>query len=308
MVNVAVIAAAGKGTRLMPATKEQPKEMLPIISQGTVKPILHLIIEQLAASGINKMFLITGREKRAVEDHFIENYDFLEEFSGKGDIQNMMKEYYELLSKINISYISQPRPEGFGAAAQLAETHFGNSESFFLTSGDSIVFSLKKGHSTNFINRLTEAHKKHDADATLAFFKTEDVSKYGVIIGEEMQDGVVKVSRVVEKPKEPISNLAIVGKYVFKPIIFHALKKIGLGVGQEKQLTDAIQWLIEKGFKVVAIPLEKDEVYLDIGNPQTYLEAFITTSMFDEKLKKITIDRFSTLMNFYKNIDGNNDG
>jgi len=301
MVDVAVIAAAGRGTRLMPATKEQPKEMLPIVSQGMIKPILHLIVEQLYTSGINKIFVVTGREKRAVEDHFIQNYSLVDELANKVDIKNMLQDFYDNLSKINISYINQPRPEGFGAAVQLSETHVNNTSSFFLTSGDSIVFSLKNGHSTNFVKRLVAAHKTHDADATLAFFKTDDVSKYGVIVGEELSGGTIKVNRVIEKPKEPISNLAIVGKYVFKPIIFHALKKIGLGVGQEKQLTDAIEWLIEKGFKVIAIPLKEDEVYLDIGNPQTYTEAFLTTSLFDASLRKTTIQKFNELANFYNN-------
>ena len=229
MVNIAVIAAAGKGTRLIPATKEQPKEMLPIISQGLIKPVLHLIVEQLYASGISKLFVITGRDKRAVVDHFTQNYELMDGLSNKSDIKIMLQEFYDILNKINISYINQPRPEGFGAAVQLAENYISSSDSFLLTSGDSIVFSLKDGHSTDFIKRLTETHKKHDADATLAFFKIKDVSKYGVIVGEE-SDEIINVSKVVEKPKEPISNLAIVGKYVFKPVIFHALKKIGFGV------------------------------------------------------------------------------
>ncbi len=301
MVSIAVIAAAGKGTRLMPATKEQPKEMLPIVSNGMIKPILHLIVEQLHASGINKIFMITGRDKRAVEDHFIQNYQLLDELSNKADIKKMLQDFYDILGKINISYINQPRPEGFGAAVQLAENYLNNSDSFFLTSGDSIVFSLRDGHSTNFIKRITDAHIKYDADATLAFFKAEDVSKYGVITGEEINDGLIKVEKVVEKPKEPISNLAIVGKYVFKPMIFHALKKTGLGVGQEKQLTDAIQWLIEKGFRVIAIPLKQDEVYLDIGNPQTFVEALVTTALFDSNLKGSTTKKFDELINFYNN-------
>lgn len=306
MVDTAVIAAAGKGTRLMPATKEQPKEMLPIISQNMVKPILHLIVEQLYRSSVNKIFVITGRDKRAVEDHFIQNYALIEELSNKTDIKNMLQEFYDILSKINISYINQPRPEGFGAAVQLAENYISSTSSFFLTSGDSIVFSLKNGHSTDFVNRLINAHNEHDADATLAFFKAEDVSKYGVIVGEETSDGIIKINKVIEKPKDPISNLAIVGKYVFKPIIFHALKKIGLGVGNEKQLTDAIEWLIEKGFKVIAIPLKPDEVYLDIGNPQTYVEAFLTTSFVDPNLKKVTIEKFNQLNNFYNNFQDDN--
>lgn len=307
MVSISIIAAAGKGTRLMPVTKEQPKEMLPIVSQGMIKPILHLIVEQLYTSGINKIFMITGRDKRVVVDYFIQNYELIDGLANRADIKNMLQDFYNILSKINISYINQPRPEGFGAAVQLAENYINSSDSFFLTSGDSIVFSLKNGHSTDFIKRLTDAHKKYDADATLAFFKAEDVSRYGVIVGDEDGD-IINVSKVIEKPKEPVSNLAIVGKYVFKPVIFHALKKTGLGVGQEKQLTDAIQWLIEKGFKVIAIPLKKDEVYLDIGNPQTYIEALLTTAFFDPILKSITTEKFNELNNFYRHSGEHYDG
>lgn len=300
MIKSAVIAAAGRGIRLMPSTKEQPKEMLPIVDQGKIKPILHLVIEQIHDAGIKKMFLITGREKRAIEDHFTQNYDILEQITDK-EALNSIEGFYKILNNVKLSYINQPRPEGFGAAAHLAKEYVSHEDSFYMTSGDSIVYSLNQGPSTDFITRLKNVHEKTDADATLAVFETDTPQRYGVVIGEESEDGTLRLTKVVEKPSEPISNLAICGKYMFKPTIFHALEKTGVGVGGEKQLTDAIEWLIERGFKVVAMKLNPDEVYMDIGNPKTYVEAFVTTALFDSKLKKFTQDKIDQLANFYSN-------
>lgn len=300
MIKSAVIAAAGRGIRLMPSTKEQPKEMLPIVDQGKIKPILHLVIEQIHDAGIKKMFLITGREKRAIEDHFTQNYDILEQITNKEALDSI-EGFYKILNNVKLSYINQPRPEGFGAAAHLAKEYVSHEDSFYMTSGDSIVYSLNQGPSTDFITRLKNVHEKTDADATLAVFETDTPQRYGIVVGEEGEDGILRLTKVVEKPSEPISNLAICGKYMFKPTIFHALEKTGVGVGGEKQLTDAIQWLIERGFKVVAMKLNPDEVYMDIGNPKTYVEAFVTTALFDSKLKKFTQDKIDQLANFYSN-------
>lgn len=299
MIKSAVIAAAGRGTRLFPSTKEQPKEMLPIIDQGKIKPILHLVIEQIHAARINKMFLITGREKRAIEDHFTQNYEILEQLTDK-EALDTTESFYKILNNIKLSYINQPRPEGFGAAAYLAKEYVSHEDSFYMTSGDSIIYSLNFGPSTDFITRLMEAHESTNADATLAVFETDTPQRYGLVQGEDFGNGILKLTKVVEKPQQPISNLAICAKYIFKPIIFHALEKTGLGVGGEKQLTDAIQWMIERGFKVMAIKLRPDEFYMDIGNPKTYVEAFVTSSLFDSKLKSFTQNRFMQLSEFWK--------
>jgi len=299
MIRSAVIAAAGRGTRLMPSTKEQPKEMLPIVDQGKIKPILNLIIEQIHDAGISKMFVITGRDKRAIEDHFTQNYGILEHITDKEALDST-ESFYNFLGKIKLSYINQPRPDGFGAAAYLAKEYIGHEDSFYFTSGDSIVYSLSKGPSNDFITRLKDAHEKHGADATLAVFETDTPERYGVVLGEEDESGVMHLNRVVEKPQEKISNLAICGKYIFKPTIFHALEKVGAGLKGEKQITDAIEWLIEKGYKVIAIKLRPDEIYMDIGNPKTYVEAFITTSLFDSKLNEFTKSKVEHLTEFYK--------
>lgn len=299
MIRTAVIAAAGRGTRLMPATKEQPKEMLPIVDSGKIKPILGLIIEQLHDAGINKMFLITGREKRAIEDHFTQDYGILEHLNDK-EILESTEAFYKMLNSTSISYINQPRPDGFGAATLLAKNHVSGEDSFYMTSGDSIVYSLSKGPSPDFINRFKEVHEKSGADATLAVFETDTPERYGIVSGDDNGDGTMNITKIVEKPKDPETNLAVCAKYMFKPTIFEALEKTGIGVGGEKQLTDAIEWLIENGRKVVAMKLKPDEVYMDIGNPKTYVEAFVTTAMFDSALKSFTQGRVEYLQNFYK--------
>jgi UTP--glucose-1-phosphate uridylyltransferase len=300
MIKSAVIAAAGRGTRLMPSTKEQPKEMLPIVDQGKIKPILNLIVEQIHDAGISKMFVITGRDKRAIEDHFTQNYGILEHITDKEALEST-ESFYNFLGKIKLSYINQPRPDGFGAAAYLSKEYVGHEDSFYFTSGDSIVYSLNKGPSNDFITRMTNAHEKYGADATLAVFETDNPERYGVAIGEEDSQGIMCLNRVVEKSQERISNLAICGKYMFKPTIFQALEKVGSGVGGEKQITDAIEWLIENGYKVIAIKLRPDEIYMDIGNPKTYVEAFVTTSIYDSKLKDFTKNKLEQLIKFYKN-------
>jgi UTP--glucose-1-phosphate uridylyltransferase len=300
MIKSAVIAAAGRGTRLMPSTKETPKEMLPIIDKGKIKPILHLIIEQIAAAGINKMFIITGRGKRAIEDHFTQNYSVLEHLTDK-DALDSLEGFYKILNNVKLSYINQPRPEGFGAATYLAKEYVSHEDSFYMTSGDSIIYSLSKGPSTDFITRLKNAHEKVDADVTIAVFETDTPQRYGIAVTEPLEEGILKVNQVIEKPVNPPSNLAICGKYMFKSTIFHSLEKTGLGVGGEKQLTDAIEWLIDRGYKVVAIKLQPDEIYMDVGNPKTYIEAFVTTSMFDSNLNSFTKEKFEKLLNFYKN-------
>ena len=299
MLRSAVIAAAGRGTRLMPTTKEQPKEMLPIIDNGIVKPVLNLIMEQISSAGMEKIFVITGRDKRAIEDHFTQNYGILENITHKETLESM-EGFYKFLNDMKISYINQPRPEGFGAAAHLAKEYLSHEDSFYFTSGDSLVYSLKHGPSNDFISRLNRVHEETNADATLAVFETDTPQRYGVVLGDADENGTLHLNKVVEKPKEPVSNLAICGKYIFKQPIFHALEKIGVGVGGEKQITDAIQWLIDRGYKVVAMKLDPDEMYMDIGNPKTYVEAFVTTAMFDSKLKNFTQGRFSELIDFYK--------
>ncbi|MEM2851476.1 MAG: sugar phosphate nucleotidyltransferase [Candidatus Bathyarchaeia archaeon] len=271
----AVIPAAGLGTRLLPATKEQPKEMLPVFvkSEGGrlfLKPLLQVIFEQLFKTGVREFCVITGRTKRAIEDHFTPDNGFLEALKRKNkfDIVEDLERFYAMLRKSTILWVNQPEPTGFGDAVLLAHS-FAKSEDFLVHAGDSYIISEENQH----IKRLIEVHERKNAAATILVFEAEDPRQYGVIEGKLTEKNVIEVSRLIEKPEKPPSNLAIAPVYVFKPVIFEALAKTPIGKGGEKQLTDAIQILVDWNFEVFAVLLRPGEKYLDIGNPETYWTA-----------------------------------
>jgi len=271
----AVIPAAGLGTRLLPATKEHPKEMLPVFVKSgdgrlILKPLLQVIFEQLFETGVREFCVITGRTKRAIEDHFTPDYGFLEDLKRKNkfDVVEDLERFYGMLRKSTILWVNQPEPTGFGDAVHLAHS-FAKSEDFIVHAGDSYIISEKNQH----IKRLIEVHKKERTAATILVFEAEDPRPYGVIEGTPIEKNVIKVRRLIEKPEKPPSNFAIAPVYVFKPVIFDALTKTPLGKGRERQLTDAIQILVDWGLEVFAVLLKPDERYLDIGNPETYWTA-----------------------------------
>ena len=281
MIRKVVIAAAGLGTRLLPATKEQPKEMLPVFAPGSnewegskplLKPLLQLVLEQLCDVGLTHFCFVIGRGKRAIEDHFTQDESFLATLRnrGKDDLALVLEGFYERLQGSKIVWVNQPEPKGFGDAVLKARPCVGD-EDFLVVAGDSYVISRGNAH----LKRLMKSFYEFEADALLVTQKIEDPRQHGIIEFEELGDGVLKVKRAIEKPEEPTSNMAILPFYAFRPVIFEALEKTRLGKGGEMQLTDGIQTLIDWGLKVYAIQLNSDEVRLDIGNPQTYWEALI---------------------------------
>ncbi len=272
-IRKAVITAAGLGTRLLPMSKELPKEMLPVFSAGkngmTLKPLLQALFEQLCVCGLAEFCFIVGRGKRAIEDHFTPDYDFLAylQTSGKPELHEEMKSFYERVEKSSIIWINQPFPKGFGDAVLLAKDFVGDDD-FLVAAGDTFVSSREN----DLVKRLMQLHHSTDDSASLVVLEVEDPRKYGVV---EVTDdsGHLKVVSAVEKPEAPRSNLAVVPLYVFKPMIFSELKAIRPGLHGELQLTDAIQRLIELGTNVHAVKLRQDETRFDIGTPQTYWEA-----------------------------------
>jgi UTP--glucose-1-phosphate uridylyltransferase len=270
-----VITAAGLGTRLLSATKEMPKEMLPLFSTSSngnlsLKPVLQLIFEQLYDVGFREFCFIVGRGKRSIEDHFTPDYSYVELLKGRGK-KNLAIELEGFYSKIEssvITWINQPEPRGFGDAVLKAEPFVGN-EPFLVHAGDTYIISQENSH----IRRLLHAHEARRPSATLTLKEIHDHKKlYGC--AEVNIDGpVMRVVRVVEKPEKPISNLAIMPVYIFEPEIFEAIKETGPGVGGEIQLTDAIQKLIDIQKPVEAIKLREDEIRLDVGTSETYWEA-----------------------------------
>lgn len=274
MIRKAVIPAAGRGTRMLPATKETPKEMLPIFGAGRkgevcVKPLLQLIFEQLYETEVREFCFVVGKGKESIINHFTSDGDILEslKFKGNNDIAQELAGFYDKLQAVSVNFVSQPEAKGFGDAVLRAEPFV--YESFMVHAGDSLILSKGNEH----LSRMKDVHERYESDATFLVQEVEDATPFGVIEGTEIEEGVYSVSNVVEKPVKPPTNLAITALYVFTPAIFTALKSVSKGIGGELQLTDGIQKLIENGSTVSGVRLEDGEYWLDIGKPHSYWEA-----------------------------------
>ncbi|WP_226672063.1 UTP--glucose-1-phosphate uridylyltransferase GalU [Rossellomorea aquimaris] len=239
-VRKAIIPAAGLGTRFLPATKAQPKEMLPIVD----KPTIQYIVEEAVKSGIEDILIVSGRGKRAIEDHFDKSYE-LEETLLKKEKFNRLEEIQDISSLANIHYVRQKEPRGLGHAIGCASQFIGN-EPFAVLLGDDIVES-----DTPCLKQLIDVFEKYQSSVLgVQEVPDEDISKYGVISplqNQTLDDNLVSISSVVEKPKreEAPSNYAIMGRYVLTPDILPILETLPPGSGNEIQLTDAIKILNE---------------------------------------------------------------
>jgi UTP--glucose-1-phosphate uridylyltransferase len=275
VIRKVVVPAAGLGTRLFPATKEQPKEMLPIFSRLVngyvgVKPLLQLVFEQLYDSGFREFCFVVGRGKRSIEDHFTPDHNSVLTLKdrGKDDQALDLDGFYAKLKTSTIIWVNQPEPRGFGNAVLMAQP-FVQNEHCLVHAGDTYIVSENAGH----LKLLMEVYDRLNADAVFLVQEIEDPRQFGIIEAKEIERRVYRVKAAVEKPEKPATNLAIMPIYIFHPVVFKALEKIILGKGGEFQLTDAIQKLIEWGLNVYAVQLSSDEVRLDIGSPETYWEA-----------------------------------
>ena len=269
-----VITAAGKGTRLLPMTKELPKEMMPVFSKLNGKkyvlPLLQLIFEQLFESDIKEYCFVVGRGKRSIEDHFTPDNSFLKNTSKKNKIE--ITNFYKKIQNADLFWINQNEPKGFGDAVKNSEKFIGGND-FIVHAGDVAIIGSK----IHPVKRLIEAGKDPNVSAVLLFRKVSDPERHGVPTLEKISSKKFIVKKVIEKPKNPTSNLGLMPIYYFKPKIFEKLKKIKLGKGNEFQLTDAIQELIKSGEKVLAIPLLEKEKVLDVGTVESYMESQITS-------------------------------
>ena len=263
-----VITAAGKGTRLLPFTKEMPKEMMPIFSQTYTKnkvvlPLLQYIYEQLYSMSFRDYCFVVGREKRSIEDHFTPHETYLKELTG--DYKKLITKFYQKLENSHLVWINQNKPLGFGDAVKRAERYVGK-EDFIVHAGDVTILSSKHP-----ILRLIDTAKRNpDAKAILLCKKIKEYKKYGVPTVKKISNGLFSVTQVVEKPDKPKSDFGILPLYYFRSDIFSSLKKIKPGKGKEFQLTDAIQDLINKKQKVLAITLNKNEEEIDVGTVDSY--------------------------------------
>jgi len=267
-----VITAAGKGTRLLPFTKEIPKEMMPIFSnvftnKKVVSPLLQYVYEQLYSMSFRDYCFIVGREKRSIEDHFTPDEMYLKKLSR--DNKKIITKFYEKLEKSHLVWINQNKPLGFGDAVKRAEKYVGD-EDFILHAGDVAILS-KSNHPV--LRLINTAKKNPDVKAILLCKKISDSKRYGVPTIEKISNKLFNVIEVEEKPNKPKSEFGILPIYYFKSDIFLSLKKIKPGKNKEYQLTDAIQKLIQEKQKVLAITLERNEEEVDVGTVSSYKEA-----------------------------------
>lgn len=283
-VKKAVIPAAGLGTRFLPATKAQPKEMLPIVD----KPTIQYIIEEAVASGIEEILIITGRNKRAIEDHFDKSIELEQQLeqTGKDDVLNMVQ---DISNMANIYYIRQKEPKGLGHAISCAKTFVGN-EPFAVMLGDDVVDSK-----TPCLKQLIQCYNEYKTTILgVQQVAKEDVYKYGIVKGVNIDNNVYKVKDVVEKPKveEAPSNIAILGRYIITPRIFDILSNTRPGKGGEIQLTDALKTLM--GEEAMYAYTFEGRRY-DVGDKLGFLQATVEYALKREDLRKPFIEYLSVL-------------
>jgi len=275
MTEKIVIPVAGLGTRLLSATKEQPKEMLPVFAQDrhgilSVRPLVQLVFEQLFDFGFRKFFFVVGRGKRAIEDHFTSDQGFLRRLSNRAKNSQAaeLEFFYDKVQASTIVWVHQPAPKEFGHAVLRVESLLG-AEPFLVHAGDTYIMS----RIPTVLERLVTKHVKGSADATLTLQEVSDPRQYGVAEVDEAEKDDLRVKSVTEKPAKPRSNLAIMPLYTFSSVIFEALRVTLPDRGGEIQLTDAIHKLIETGHEVRAIKLREEDMRLDIGTPENYWHA-----------------------------------
>ncbi len=276
MIKSAVVPVAGLGTRLLPATKSQPKEMLPVAR----KPIVQYVAEELVANGVEQILFVTGRNKSSIEDHFDHDPELFRNLS-RTNKRELLDEvdFQDLRAKF--FYTRQALQRGLGDAMLCAE-NFAGEEPFVTALGDSIIGLNAQSKA---ISRMAELFEARHASCVLAVEEVplDQVSHYGIVQPAETVGEAFRISNLVEKPKpdKAPSNLAIAGRYVFSPLIFDMLHRVEPDARGEVQLTDAIQLLCEEGRRVFAVKLQPNERRYDIGNFPSYFETFVEFALAD---------------------------
>ncbi|EHL15006.1 UTP-glucose-1-phosphate uridylyltransferase [Peptoanaerobacter stomatis] len=274
-VRKAIIPAAGLGTRFLPATKAQPKEMLPIVD----KPTLQYIIEEAINSGIEEILIITGRNKKSIEDHFDKSIELEMELekSGKQELLEMVRYIGDM---INIQYIRQKEPRGLGHAILCAKS-FINDEPFAVILGDDIVDAQKP-----CLKQLIDVYNEYNTTIIgVQKVDEQDVSKYGIVQGKYIDDRIYLIKDLIEKPevdKAP-SNIAILGRYILKPDLFEILENQKPGKNNEIQLTDALKTLCERQ---AMYAYEFEGKRYDVGEKFGFLQATVEFALKNDELKE----------------------
>lgn len=283
-VKKAIIPAAGLGTRFLPATKSQPKEMLPIVD----KPTLQYIIEEAIESGIEEILIITGRNKKSIEDHFDKSVELELELEQKGK-KEMLKMVRDISNMVNIHYIRQKEPKGLGHAIHCAKSFIGD-EPFAVLLGDDIVDA-----DTPCLKQLINTYDEYKTTILgVQEVAKEDTDKYGILDVKHIEDRVYKVKDMVEKPsvESAPSNIAILGRYIINPSIFEILENQEPGKGGEIQLTDALKTLSTQE-AIYAYNFEGRRY--DVGDKFGFLEATIDFALKRDGLRE-------DLLNYMKDI------
>ena len=276
----AVIPAAGLGTRFLPATKAQPKEMLPVYD----KPTIQYVIEESVNSGVDDILIVTGKGKRSIEDHFDRSFELEHHLKTKGK-EDFLKEIEYISELADIHFIRQKKQKGLGDAIYCAKKHVGN-DPFVVMLGDTITKDT-----VSCTKQLIDIYEKYGKSViALEEVPDEKVERYGIIGGEEIEPSIYKIDKLVEKPPLRVapSNLAIMGRYVLTPDIFDCIENVEPGYGGEIQLTDALSKLDEIYGQVF-----KGQSY-DIGNRIDWLKTSLKFALEDEKAK-------DEILNFIKN-------
>jgi len=272
MIKKIVIPAAGLGTRLLPITKEIPKEMMPLFfrdkkGEVIVKPLIQTIYEKFFGFGLREYCIIVGRQKRTIEDHFTSNQNLLKNLEKNVKYRKDLEGFYTMLDKSKIFWINQLNAKGFGDAVKYAESFVGNDD-FLVTAGDTLLPTGDK-----IIEKLLNSKLKGKNDAILLLKEVSDPRRFGVAVVNKKKNNF-QVVNVEEKPKKPKSKLSIVAVYRFKPSIFKALDAVKKNK-KELQLTNGIQKLIDWGGNISAIILDEKDQVIDIGTADSYLDTII---------------------------------
>jgi UTP--glucose-1-phosphate uridylyltransferase len=280
-ITKAIIPAAGLGTRLLPATKSQPKEMLPV---GR-KPVLQYVVEELQEAGLRQLLIITGRRKRAIEDHFDEDLELVSVLKEAGN-EALLADLAYIAGKSSFFYIRQSMPMGLGHAVSLG-ADFAGDDDCVVALGDSLIVAEEPAAP---LRAMMRAHRQLGAAAMVAVEKVppEEAFRYGIVSinGAEPPPGEpVAVTDIVEKPPPGTAptTLAVAARYVFSPAIFEALHRTVPDKQGEIQLTDAIRLLIHMGPPVYAWLFSPDQRRYDVGNFESYFRTFIDFALADER-------------------------
>ncbi|HBH12245.1 MAG: UTP--glucose-1-phosphate uridylyltransferase [Clostridiales bacterium 38_11] len=284
LVKKAIIPAAGLGTRFLPATKAQPKEMLPVVD----KPTIQYIVEEAVSSGIEDILIITGRNKRAIEDHFDKSFELEVILKQKGKYE-LLKIVEDISEMANIHYIRQKEANGLGHAIHCAKT-FIKDEPFAVLLGDDIVYSEKP-----CLLQLMEQFETYQSTILgVQSVSPDDVDKYGIVSGEKISDKLYLVDDLIEKPnrENAPTNVAILGRYIITPGIFEVLEHTKPGAGGEIQLTDALKELAQKE-KMYAYEFQGERY--DVGDKLGFLKATVEFALRKEDIKSDFMDYLKTI-------------